>query len=340
MARSDAVANVLTKETMATDVANAGSTNHEVVLADGSVRTLAGLTPDGSVRTLAGLTREELLLLQWEQERAFARRILAAAKGSPARAEATRQAYDTVTQIFAAAHGNLGEGPAMGVHPRHARLVVELLGRQRKRGMDARLFEIGFGAGMLLKEVCDAGFAFAGIEVSRAMREKALELLGPEHAGRLYVGDFARDEAPATDGPWSLIYWNDVFEHIPPDEIGDWLSRIHQMLPLGGQLVTITPNWHVRPSDVTVAFCPPRTEAAGLHLREYTLREIHAMLRHAGFASVATPLVVAPRNYVLFGRGLIGLKQAMEPALEWLPFSAARLFCRGLALSCTIATKG
>ena len=317
----------LTSETTVMDAVTGDCADHGVMLAD------------GSVRTLTGLARDELIELQWEQEREFARRILAAAKGSPARAEATCQAYDTVTQIFAATRGHLGEGPVMGVHPRHARLVVELLRRQRNRGMDARLFEIGFGAGMLLKGVGDAGFPFAGIEVSRAMREKALELLGPEHAAHLYVGDFARDEAPAADGPWSLIYWNDVFEHIPPDEIGDWLSRIHQMLPPGGQLVTVTPNWHVRPSDVTAAVRPRRTEAAGLHLREYTLREIHEMLGRAGFASVAAPLVVLPSKFVLCGRGLIGLKRVLEPALEWLPFSAASLLCRGFALSCTIATK-
>ncbi len=111
------------------------------------------------------------------------------------------------------------------------------------------------------------------------------------------------------------------------------------MLPPGGQLVTVTPNWHVRPSDVTSLVRPPRTEAQGLHLKEYTLREVRGMLRRAGFAKVATPLVVLPKRFVLCGGGMIGMKCALEPALEWLPFAAARLACRGFALSCTIATK-
>ena len=321
------MANVLAGEIVAVDSAIASEAENRVVLAD------------GSDRTLTGLSRDELLALQWEQERAYARRILAAPKGSAARTEVMGHAYDTVTQIFAAVQGNLGAAPIMGVHPRHGRMVVELLHRQRQRGMDARLFEIGFGAGKLLRTVRDAGFPFAGIEISRTMRENALQLLGPEHESRLYLGDFLRDEAPAAAGPWSLIYWNDVFEHIPPDEIGDWLRRIYRMLPPGGQLLTITPNWHVRPSDVTAAVRPPRTEATGLHLKEYTLREISGMLARAGFARIATPLVVLPKRMVLCGRGLIGLKWALEPALEWLPFAAARLACRGFALSCTIATK-
>lgn len=317
---------ILTDETDLSPAA-VDSDPHAVVLAD------------GSVRSLAGLPRQELVALQWEQERAFAGRILAAKKGTPQRAEVIGHAYDTVTQIFAAAQGNLGGGPVMGVHSRHVRMVLELLRRQQKRGMRPRLFEIGYGAGILLKGVRDAGFPFAGIEVARAMQKKAIELIGREHEQRLQVGDFLQEGPSAADGPWSLVYWNDIFEHIPPDEIGDWLRRIHGMLAPGGHLVTVTPNWHVRPSDVTSLVRPPRTEAMGLHLKEYTLREVRGMLRRAGFTRVTTPLVVLPKRFVLVGGGMIGMKSALEPVLEWLPYAAARLACRGFALSCTIATK-
>ena len=309
-------------------VESVDSNDHSVVLAD------------GSSRSLAGLSRQELLELQWEQERAFARRILAAKKGSLQRAEAVGQAYDTVPQIFAAVHGFGGAAPVMGVHARHIRLVLDLLRRQQRLGGQPRLFEIGFGAAKLLKAVRDAGIPFAGIEMSRSLRQKAVELLGHEHEENLHVGDLLQDGPWWRDAPWSLIYWNDVWEHIPPDEIGDWLTRIHDMLPPGGQLVTITPNWHMRPFDATALAYPPRTEAQGLHLKEYTLREVRGMLYEAGFAKVATPMAVLPKRFVLCGGGLTGLKCALEPVLEWIPYSAASLAVRGFALSCTIATKG
>jgi hypothetical protein len=86
-------------------------------------------------------------------------------------------------------------------------------------------------------------------------------------------------------------------------------------------------------------FHPVRTVAAGVHLKEYTLREVTALLRQAGFARVATPLVVLPRRMVVCGNGLAGLKRAAEHGLEALPYALARLFCRGAALSTTIATK-
>jgi hypothetical protein len=285
------------------------------------------------------LSKDELLALQWQQEYAFARRILAASKGSLVRSEAVGQAYDTIPQIFATAHGMAGSAPVMGIHARHIRLVLDLLRQQQSRGINARLFEIGFGAAKLLKAVRDEGLPFAGIEMSRSLRQKAVELLGQEHEENLHVGDLLRDGPWSADSPWSLIYWNDVWEHIPPDEIGDWLKRIYGLLAPVGQLVTITPNWHMRPFDATAMVYPPRTEAQGLHLKEYTLREVRGMLYAAGFKNVATPLAVLPERFVLCGSGLAGLKSLLEPALEWLPFKAASLAVRGCALSCTIATK-
>ena len=77
-----------------------------------------------------------------------------------------------------------------------------------------------------------------------------------------------------------------------------------------------------------------------MHLKEYTLVEVSRLLRRAGFTRVATPLIVVPQRVVFCGNGLIGLKRLLEPGLERLPFPFAKLLCRGLGLSCTLATKG
>ena len=301
----------------------------EVTLADGSTRTL---------QELRSLGKTELLRLQFEQEQAFARRILEARKGSPDRAKATRQAYDTVTRIHATVVGTLDRPPVMGLHPRYERLIGKLLDRQAAKGIEPSFFEIGYAGGVLLKQVSQRGVPVAGIEVSQEMHRGACRLLGPGLSERLHLGSLL-DFDPPGGGRYSLIYWNDVFEHVPPDEILDYLHKAYRLLVPGGQLVTITPNWHRRPSDVTADLCPPRTEARGLHLKEYTLREVTRMLRSAGFRRAATPLVVVPRGVVLCGGGLAGPKRALEPCLEWLPFRAAELLCRGLGLSQTIAAK-
>ena len=295
---------------------------------------------DGTPRELGGLDRKQLVQLQWQEEQAFRRRILDAPRGSAERAEAVRQAYDTVTKILAA-QDPVGDRPlVMGLHPRYERMLLGLLLRQRKRGPRPSFFEIGYASGVLLERVSQWGFPAAGIEVSAAMHERACRLLGPNHKVELHLGDFLRSELPGHRARYSLIYWNDVFEHVPPDEILDYLRRIHELLLPGGQLVTITPNWHTRPWDVTRAVCPPRTEAAGLHLKEYTLGEVAGLLREAGFVHVATPLVVTRKRALLCGGGLAGLKCLVEPCLELLPIRAVHLLSRGLGLSETIATKG
>jgi len=298
------------------------------------------LLADGRLQSLEGFNVEQLQQLQWEQEQKFAHAIRCQPKGSRERALVVGQAYDTVCAILAAQQGD--DGPlVMGLDPRYGRLVVELMAQQIRRGTgQPRFFEIGYGSGGMLQEVRGHGFPVGGIEVSATMREEALDQLGEKLADQLLLGDLLELTPASLSGRPSLFYWNDVFEHICPDEISDYLEQIYKLLLPGGQLVTITPNWLLRPSDVTGDFCPPRTEAQGLHLKEYRLAEVTSLLKQAGFGSVATPLAVSRKQIYHFGGGgLRWPKQWLEPLLDKLPMRPAHLLCRGLGLSCTIATK-
>jgi len=297
------------------------------------------LLADGRRFCLDGLDGRQLHQLQWEQEQRFANAILACPKGSRERALVIGQAYDTICTILAAQQAD-GAPLAMGVDPRYIRLVVELLNRQVRNGIgQPRLFEVGYGSGMLLKEVSDHGFRIGGIEVSAEMREQALTLLGDRFAELLLLGDLRETEKPHTTDRPTLVYWNDVFEHICPDEIAEYLEKIHHLLIPEGMLVTITPHWLLRPSDVTGDFCPPRTEPRGLHFKEYRLAEVSRLLRRAGFRRVATPLFVTRSRIYLSGGGCRLGKQLCEMLIDELPVRYAHLLCRGLGMSITLATK-
>jgi hypothetical protein len=187
--------------------------------------------------------------------------------------------------------------------------------------------------------VKDYGYDVGGIEVSAAMGERARRLLGPPDSAELLVGEFRKLQPEELPGRPTLVYWNDVLEHVPVDEAADYLTHIRGLLAPRGQLVTITPNWLLRPSDVTCEFCPPRTPARGLHLKEYRLREVVRLLKRAGFRRVSTPVAVTRDRVLLFGGGGRMAKQLIEPLVDRLPVSKARLLCRGLGMSCTIATK-
>lgn len=299
----------------------------KIMLADGNWVSLTGLSPD------------QLRDLQWEQEQQFARAMQLFPPHSRDRALVIGQAYDTVCTILAAQQSD--EEPfVMGFDKRYGRLVLDLLYRQVDRGIGRpRLFEIGYGTGTLLKTIGEHGFPAGGVEISATMREQAIATLGAVHSDELLLGDLRSvDPASFIDKP-SLVYWNDVFEHICPDEISAYLEHIHSLLLPGGSLVTITPNWLLRPSDVTRLFCPLRTEARGLHLKEYRLAEVVELLKKAGFKRIATPLMVSRSRIYLAGNGLRYFKQIVEPLLDRLPVDKAHLLCRGMGLSYTIATK-
>lgn len=294
---------------------------------------------DGSEQDLTLLDAPALDELHWREERAYAERIRTAPRGSHERAEAFRDGYDTITQILAHRDGADDGHVVMGLSPRYVRLVLDLLARRRCDGRLPRLFEVGFGCGNLLAAAAEAGFQVGGIEVSTRMLEQARGKLPTAQRENLLLGELLASDLDDADGTFDVIYWNDVFEHLPTDESLDYLRRLHRLLAHGGTLVTVTPNWHARPSDVTADFLPVRSEAQGFHLKEYTLREMTALLAEAGFRRVTTPLFVTRRRSFLCGRGLIRLKQTLEPALEHLPFRAANLLVRGLALSTTIAWR-
>ncbi len=234
---------------------------------------------DGSVRDLEPLDETELDQLHWEQERAFAQRILQAPKGSEQRAQAFAEGYDTITKLISHRE-SAGDSLVMGLSPRYIRLVLKLLRQRGAAGVQRpRLFEIGFGSGAVLDAVARAGFDVAGIEVSDHMRRQARRRMPEASHDHLYLGDFLTHPLSGDSQSYDMVYWNDVFEHLPPDESCDYLRRIHELLAPGGVLLTITPNWHTRPADITGAFKPPRSPAEGFHLKEYTLREMAQLLR-------------------------------------------------------------
>ena len=302
---------------------------------------------NGRMTSLAGLSAAALRELQWEQEQKFAEAIPAFLARSPERAMIIGQAYDTISTILA--HLEVAESQAasaadaplvMGFAPKYAKLVLKLLKRQEACGeLQPRLFEIGYGSGVLLKEVREFGFEVGGIEISAVMGQRARRLLGPRHGEGLLVGEFLKLQPSDLPGPPTLIYWNDVLEHVPVDEAADYLAHIRGLLAPQGQLVTITPNWLLRPSDVTCEFCPPRTTARGLHLKEYRLSEVARLLKRAGFRRVSTPVAVTRSRVLMCGGGGRMVKQLIEPLVDWLPVSTARLLCRGFGMSCTIASK-
>ena len=117
---------------------------------------------------------------------------------------------------------------------------------------------------------------------------------------------------PVPPGSVDLAFSDQLMEHLHPDDARVQLAAIHRALKPGGTYFCITPNRLYGPSDISAYF---EDEARGFHLREYSLREIVAILREAGFGRIRT-YIGARGFFVRFPRFLL---VALEMALETLP---------------------
>lgn len=297
---------------------------------------------DGTTMDLAGMNLQQLDLLQCQQEPLFAKAIANSSKDSLQRQQIIQTAYATVCAILdeQSQHQQKDGVFSMGMDPRYAELVLQVLQQQSERGVDGGLFELGCSAGALLGQADRAGYRVGGLEVVPELLHRAKQQLKVENHSNLFLGDFRKLDMNSIGQSYSVAYWNDVFEHIPTDEIREYLQGLYSILKPGGKLITITPNWHMRPSDVTMKFRPPRSEAEGFHLKEYTLREVTQLLKQVGFDHVTTPCWISrQRIYVNQWFHLTSAKCFLEGCLEWLPYNLAVQVCRRFGFNCTIASK-
>jgi len=114
-----------------------------------------------------------------------------------------------------------------------------------------------------------------------------------------------------------VVFSDQLIEHIHPEDIGLHFSSAWSMLKEGGCYLLRTPHAHSGPHDISKYFSEvPR----GFHLREYTFRELAAILREAGYSSM--------RGYWV-GKGMmvrlpIVLFSILETVLGLLPRAARR----------------
>jgi SAM-dependent methyltransferase len=85
---------------------------------------------------------------------------------------------------------------------------------------------------------------------------------------------------PLPDAAVDVAHSSQVLEHVHPDDALPQLREIHRVLRPGGIHLCTTPNRLSGPHDVSRFF---DDEAAGLHLREYTVGEAVSLFREAGF---------------------------------------------------------
>jgi len=117
---------------------------------------------------------------------------------------------------------------------------------------------------------------------------------------------------PVPAGGIDVAFSNQLMEHLHPEDAERQLRAIFEALAPGGAYFCITPNRFYGPCDVSQHF---DAVATGLHLREYSARELRALFLGAGFSRV---------QFFAGGRGRMvrvpyAAVAAFESLLESLP---------------------
>jgi SAM-dependent methyltransferase len=89
---------------------------------------------------------------------------------------------------------------------------------------------------------------------------------------------------PVPEETVNVAFSDQLMEHLHPDDAREQLQNIYRCLAPGGMYVCVTPSKLYGPRDISAGF---DEEATGLHLREYSARELRTMLHQVGFRKVS-----------------------------------------------------
>jgi 2-polyprenyl-3-methyl-5-hydroxy-6-metoxy-1,4-benzoquinol methylase len=187
-----------------------------------------------------------------------------------------------------------------------------------------RVYEIGSGAGRLARRLAEEGYDVEATDISskRGGGRQESERLRWTTTDGVHVEEFAER------GPYDAVISDQVVEHLHPEDLVRHLTGCRRILGSGGRLVFKTPHSFTGPHDIGRVF--GFAEPVGMHLREYTNRELRAALREAGFDAVRAvlPVPVGGRGAVA-SRAWLGYQLAAEAALgRFAPPRRAKVVAR------------
>jgi SAM-dependent methyltransferase len=209
-------------------------------------------------------------------------------------------------------------------HPQLSRRSSQERDRQVERELyflrellraDITFLELGAGDQALARRVAPLVRGAHAVDVASAIADAA------PAPTNLYVHLTDGSHLPLASASIDLVYSNQLMEHLHPDDAATQLREVFRVLRPGGAYLCVTPNRLTGPWDVSRLFSDTPD---GLHLREYSNRELATLLCAAGFARIwaVVPVGSAAR------RVRPSLLSAAERMLEPLPARVRRRVLR------------
>lgn len=189
----------------------------------------------------------------------------------------------------------------------------------------AVVLEIGAGDGAVARAIAPLVEGAIAIDVT--------DVLALPSQGNYQFAVFDGFTIDLPDGSVDLVYSNDVVEHLHPDDLLEHAREVCRVLVPGGRYVCVTPNRLSGPHDVSRHFSDV---PEGFHLREYTVAELSAQLRCAGFSRQQVVVSCGGRRLApLVPAAMVG---AVEAWISRVPLRARRPLARSLAALKVVAT--
>ncbi len=157
-----------------------------------------------------------------------------------------------------------------------------------------RILEVGCGRGDVLLELAKTGHDCFGIEPSRHMIKFCERLPGVT----LLHG--TADHLDFPDESFEIVFSQQVIEHLHPDDVPNHFAEVLRVLKPGGLLAIETPNRRTGPQDISSGFAKV---AEGLHLKEWSVRELIEQYRKTGFVrlrGLLSPPFLARRSATIY----------------------------------------
>lgn len=281
---------------------------------------------------------KEMVSLHWDLERRLAAGLMATTSASRARAfgEAYSELYRSVPW--------LKQADAVVSKAEWATKYSYLHGLIPAAPAD--VLEVGSGGGGLIAYLSRAGYRCTATDVT----DQRADILIRQCPGLRWVVADAIGFADIIEaGSQSVVISDQVVEHLHPDDVPGHLAAVWRALKPGGRYVLRVPHAIAGPGDVSQVFgCD---SAQGMHLKEYTYREIGRMARDAGFARLDGYLLfpdrlrslAPPFRWVLSGRvawRYLGLVERLTGLLPRRPSRSAFLALTLAKNVCAVLHKG
>jgi SAM-dependent methyltransferase len=143
-----------------------------------------------------------------------------------------------------------------------------------------KIYEIGSGQGRLIKYLANLGHQCKATEITHE-RGKRFDL---GHRISWGISDGVHLGRFETERSYDVVISDNVIEHLHPDDLIDHFRGVLNILVPGGRCIFRTPHAYIGPSDISGIFGCDHPQ--GMHLKEYTYKEIRSALKSAGFNEI------------------------------------------------------